>query len=167
MMSDYLPEAADTLAAALPQPSSDNTDCDAQALPALTTAGAAHQDAPTAAAEAGHDDDGADDESSKENVAPISSNVAVVVVEGGKGGPSTPKRKHRSGRIGKRELLQVASPKPRWLPAAKVGEQQPEKRRGRRSINRFEFEEKEAQPLWAVRALPSSPSPSLTLAQCN
>jgi hypothetical protein len=161
MMSDYVPEAADTLAAALPQPSSDNMDGDAQAT--LTTVAAAHhqkthQDAPTAAAaEAGHDDDGADDESKKENVAPISSNVAVVVVEGGKVGPSTPKRKHRSGRIGKRELLQVASPKPRWLPAAKAGEQQ-EKRRGRRSINRFEFEEKEAQPLWAVRTAAANAS---------
>jgi hypothetical protein len=84
-----------------------------------------------------------EEDEAKENVVPPSPNVVKQSP-----GPSTPtKKRTKSGRIGKRELLLVASPKARWLPRT----QERENRRGRDSIKRFEFEEKEAQPLWEVR----------------
>jgi hypothetical protein len=137
MMSDYVPEAADTLAVALPQPTSVD-DTTAMISDEAQVQQKQHEDAPA---------NEKMDEDDKENVVPTSTNLVASP-----SGPGTPtKRKHKSGRIGKRELLQVASPKARWLPRVQ------EKRRGR-SINRFEFEEKEVQPLWEVNVLASSSS---------
>lgn len=79
-------------------------------------------------------------EASKENEAPASKNIEAADQ------PGTPKKKARSGKISKRELKAVASPKARWLPKTT------DKRRGR-STARFEFEEKEAEPLWQVQLL--------------
>lgn len=63
--------------------------------------------------------------------------------------PGTPKKRKRTGKISKRELKAVASLKPRWLPSSR------DSPRGRRSTSRFEFEAKEAEPLWEVaRYLP-------------
>jgi hypothetical protein len=132
MMSDYVPEAADTLAMAMPQP-----DFTVPAEPSVN-----EKDGLVVAEDIMNEDDEA-----KENVVPPSSNVAKQSP-----GPSTPtKKRTKSGRIGKRELLQVASPKARWLPRT----QERENRRGRDSIKRFEFEEKEVQPLWSVCVLPT------------
>lgn len=80
----------------------------------------------------------AKNEEAKENVEPeISTNVTAVASPNGK-----TKISKRSSRIGKRELRQVASPKSRWLPRT-------DKRRSH-GVSRFEFAEKEAQPLWEV-----------------